>query len=173
MNNEEWRNKDAGKVIRDLHTYCFCSQPTWRRMGYRFSEGDFDLLHNLIEGQTAEIEMLKHDREKLKRELITTKYEVIKELSEKITEIFARYAHLHAHADEARKDCIETVDGKEIEMQSVWDVITLQMNGIAEYEEMSRLQKNIETIGNDRLLIELEKEFWLLIKELGVKKDER
>lgn len=67
MNNEEWTNKEAGKIIRDLHAYCFCTQPTWRRMGYSFSEGDFAFLRNLIEGQTAEIQMLKHDRKKLKR----------------------------------------------------------------------------------------------------------
>jgi len=84
MNNKEWTNKEAGKVIQDLHTYCFCSQPTWRRMGYSFSEGDFTLLRNLIEGQTAEIEMLKHDRKKLKREFITAKHEAIKEFAEMI-----------------------------------------------------------------------------------------
>ena len=93
--------------------------------------------------------------------------EGIKELSEKITEVFMRYAHLHSYAEGARKDYIETVDGKEIEMQSVWDVITLQMNGIAEYEEMSRLQKNIETIEKERLLTELEKDFRLLVKEMA------
>ncbi len=95
-----------------------------------------------------------------------TKSEAIKEFAEKINEVFLRYAHLHSHAEGARKDYIETVDGKEIEMQSVWDVITLQMNGMAEYEEMSRLQKNIELIEKGRLLAELEKDFRLLVKEM-------
>ena len=90
----------------------------------------------------------------------------VKEFAERITEVFLRYAHLHSYAEGARKDYIETVDGKEIEMQSVWDVITLRVNGIAEYEEMSRLQKNIETIEKERLLTELEKDFRLLAKEL-------
>lgn len=90
----------------------------------------------------------------------------VREFAEKITEVFLRYAHLHSYAEMARKDYIETVDGKEIEMQSVWDVITLQRNGIAEYEEMSRLQENIEIIEKERLLTELEKDFRLLAKEL-------
>ena len=99
------------------------------------------------------------------------KSEAYKEFAEKITEIFMQYAHLHSYADGARKDYIETVDGKEIEMQSVWDVITLQKNGMAEYEEMNRLQNNIELIEKDRLLTELEKEFRLLAKELTEKND--
>ena len=90
----------------------------------------------------------------------------IKELSDKITEIFMRYAHLHSYAEQSRQDYIETVDGYEIEMQSVWDVFSLKKYEMAEYEEMSRLQKNIETIEKERLLTELEKDFRLLVKEM-------
>lgn len=118
-----------------------------------------------------ENERYKHSIRLLEKDVQTAKSEAIKELSEKITEVFLRYAHLHSYAEGARKDYIETVDGKEIEMQSVWDVITLQKNGMAEYEEMSRLQKNIETIEKERLLTELEKDFRLLVKEMVGEKD--
>ena len=86
MNNEEWTNKEAGKIIRDLHAYCFCTQPTWRRMGYSFSEGDFTFLRNLIEGQTAEIQMLKHDRKKLKRPFL-----MYREICKDIESRYANY----------------------------------------------------------------------------------
>lgn len=84
MNYMDNTNEKAGKILHDLHAYCFCSQPTWRAMGYSFSEGDFSFLHELIEGQTAEIEMLKHDRKKLKKEFLSVKYEAVKEYAEKI-----------------------------------------------------------------------------------------
>lgn len=105
----------------------------------------------------------------LNKEMLRT--EAIKEFAEKITEIFMRYAHIHSYAEGARKDYIEAVDGTEIEMQSVWDVITLQKNGMAEYEEMSRLQKNIETIEKERLLTELEKDFRLLVEIMTPRAD--
>lgn len=148
------------------------------------------LIHNamyLINRQKAEIERLEKElelanadkviaetHEKSAKEMFvdvtqqikTAKSELIKELSKKITEIFVRYEHLHSYAEGARKDYIETADGKEIEMQSVWDVITLRMNGMAEYEEMVRLQNNIELIAKDRILSELEKDFRLLVKEI-------
>lgn len=139
--------------------------------GYTVSE-----LLKVIDQQQAEIERLKEilmNGCKLSRCINKgfIRDEAYKEFAEKITEIFMQYAHLHSYADGARKDYIETVDGKEIEMQSVWDVITLQKNGMAEYEEMNRLQKNIELIEKDRLLTELEKDFRLLAKELTEKND--
>ena len=128
---------------------------------------------DLINRQKAENEQWKEEANKYQslwceavNDIQTAKAEAIKELSEKITEIFMRYEHLHSYAEEARKDYIETVGGTEIEMQSVWDVITLQKNGMAEYEEMGRLQKNIEIIEKERLLTELEKDFRLLVKEM-------
>lgn len=45
-NNETIRAK---QIVKDLHEYCFCSQPTWRRMLYNFSQGDFILLNDLID----------------------------------------------------------------------------------------------------------------------------
>lgn len=135
-------------------------------------------LADLINRQKAEIERLKAEKRNtdnilnsLDRPLVEIKSEAIKELSEKITEVFMQYAHLHSHAEVARKDYIEAADGTEIEMQSVWDVFTLQKNGMAEYEEMNRLQSNIETIEKERLLTELEKDFRLLLKEMVGEKD--
>lgn len=133
-----------------------------------------DALQEMVSEQKAEIERKTTECERLeiymdelvKQELKQAKSEAIKEFADKITEVFLRYAHLHSYAEQARKDYIETVEGQDIEMQSVWDVITLQKNGIAEYEEMSRLQKNIETIEKERLLTELEKDFRLLLKEM-------
>ena len=95
------------------------------------------------------------------------KSKAIKEFAEKITEIFMQYAHLHSYAESARKDFIEAADGAEIEMQSVWDVFTLKKYEMSEYEEMNRLQKNIEIIEKERLLTELENDFRLLVKEMG------
>ena len=92
--------------------------------------------------------------------------EAYREFGEKITETFLQYAHLHSHADCARKDYIKAADGTEIEMQSVWDAFTLEKYGMAVYEVMNRLQTNIELIEKDRLLTELEKDFRLLVKEL-------
>lgn len=57
-------------------------------------------------------------------------------------------------------------DDETIEMQSVWDVHTLIKNEMSEYEEMYRLQDNIENIAKERLLKEIEKDLRLLIKEI-------
>ena len=97
---------------------------------------------------------------------IIIKSEAIKEFANKINELLARYSHLHTNAENARQDTIEAVDGTDIEMQSVWDVFTLKNNEMAEYEEMNRLQKNIEAIAEERLLKEIEKDFRLLVKEM-------
>ena len=124
---------------------------------------------DLINRQKAEIERLEKEVDRLSQCVMYHDGQIadaIKELGEKVTEVFMRYAHLHTYADAARKDYIETVDGKEIEMQSVWDVFSLKKYEMAEYEEMSRLQKNIETIEKERLLTELEKDFRLLVKEM-------
>ena len=49
----------AEKVIKDLHAYCFCSQSVFKKMGYNFTESDFDCVNNLfhiIDRQKAIIE---------------------------------------------------------------------------------------------------------------------
>lgn len=117
----------------------------------------------------TELQALKESKEnaKLFCEAINhAKSEAIEEFAEKIDQLFYRYEHLHSHADMARKDYIKADDGTEIEMQSVWDVFTLKKYGIAEYEEMNRLQTNIELIEKGRLLAELQKDFKLLVKEM-------
>ena len=83
--------------------------------------------------------------------------EAIKEFAERIDELFNRYAHLHKYADEARTDYIELASGEECEMQSVWDVITLNKNGLVEYE----------TIKKASLLAEIQKDFKCLAKEMA------
>lgn len=128
----------------------------------------------------AEIERLKEERDEMHRDVITAeeyawnlrtklktaKIDAYKEFAEKITEVFMQYAHLHSYADSAKKDWLEAADGAVIEMQSVWDVLTLKENEMAEYDEMNRLQTNIEFIEKERLLTELEKDFRLLVKAL-------
>lgn len=129
---------------------------------------------DLINRQKAEIERLKNKNTlllKKKCKDINTarkiiKSEAIKEFADKINELLTRYSHLHDYADNARRDTIEAADGIYIEMQSVWDVFTLKNNEMSEYEEMNRLQKNIETIAEERLLKEIEKDFRLLVKEM-------
>ena len=101
------------------------------------------------------------------------KSEAIKEFADKINELLTRYSHLHDYADNARRDTIEAADGTDIEMQSVWDVFTLKNNEMSEYEEMNRLQKNIETIAEERLLKEIEKDFRLLVKEMTEVRNEK
>lgn len=160
--------------------------------GYACAEAMRKSALNLIKRQKAEIERLQYIKkhindviledcvpetpeaynmcfQKLIKKLTNTKAaksETIKEFEEKITEIFKRYAHIHSFAEAARKDSIEAFDGTEIEMQSVWDVFTLKEHELVEYEEMGRLQSNIEVIEKERLLTELEKDFSLLLKEM-------
>lgn len=112
--------------------------------------------HPIETRQKAEIE----------NEIKEIKSEAVKEFADKINELLAHYSHLHNNAENAIRDTITAVDGTDIEMQSVWDVFTLKNNEMAEYEEMSRLQENIETIANERLLREIEKDFRLFVKEM-------
>lgn len=65
----------AEKVIKNLHAYCFCSQSVFKKMGYNFTEADFDYLYNLIyiiKKQNEEIETLKKEliKCKLEKEII-------------------------------------------------------------------------------------------------------
>lgn len=134
-------------------------------------------LRDEIAEQQAEIERLNKENKQIRNdcrwceewqttELLGERAKVIKEFAEKITEIFLRYAHLHNYADQARRAEVETADGTKFELFSVWDALSLKKHEMAEYEEMSELQHNIEYIANDRLLTELEKDFRLLVKEM-------
>lgn len=93
------------------------------------------------------------------------KAEVIKEFTKKVDALLERYSVIHENAEEAIQDVIDC-DNETIEMQSVWDVHTLIKNEMSEYEEMYRLQDNIENIAKERLLKEIEKDLRLLIKEM-------
>lgn len=123
-------------------------------------------LKGLYEDEKAKVEKAKGKVIDICKRLKTTKSEAVREFAKKIDQLFDRYAHMLSHADCARKDYIKTDDGTEIEMQSVWDVFRLEKHGIAEYEEMNRLQENIELIEKGRLLAELKKDFRLLVKEM-------
>lgn len=130
-------------------------------------------LYKELEQAKAENEKLEDYNENLQtantalsEEILETKAEAYKEVEDKIAELFLRYAFLHSHADMARQDYLKAVDGTKIEMQSVWDVFTLKKYGIANYDEMNRLQTNIELIEKGRFLAELKKDFRLLVKEL-------
>jgi len=137
---------------------------------------------DLINRQKAEIKLLERENKRLSQSADTAfqdgldenrdlfekevRPEIVKEFADKIDELLARYSHLHNNAENAKRDTIEAADGTDIEMQSVWDVFTLKNNEMAEYEEMNRLQKNIEVIAEERLLKEIEKDFRLLVKEM-------
>ena len=141
---------------------------------------DWDI--DLINRQKAEIKLLERENKRLSQSADTAfqdgldenrdlfekevRPEIVKEFADKIDELLARYSHLHNNAENAKRDTIEAADGTDIEMQSVWDVFTLKNNEMAEYEEMNRLQKNIEVIAEERLLKEIEKDFRLLVKEM-------
>lgn len=125
-----------------------------------------EALRDEISELSAKVERLQHKISDLQHGILNCKSEAIREFGKKIPEIFIRYAHLHNYAEQARKDEVESAEGVKIEMQSVWDVISLNKYGMAEYEEMSELQKNIEILAKERLLTELEKDFRLLVKEM-------
>lgn len=94
------------------------------------------------------------------------KAETVKEFVDKISQLLERYSCVHKHADEARNNTDEYPDGTTSEMTSVWEVQSLTKHGMANYETMTELQKNIEYIAQDRLLSGLEKDFRLLIREM-------
>ena len=128
----------------------------------------------LINRQQAEIERLTERNFELaeKGEAVciaykTAKAEAIKEFAKKVDEILKRYAHLHKHAEKARHSTEEYADGTPMEMVSVWEVLSLKKWEMCDYETMSTLQDNIETIEKARLLSELEKDFMLLKKEMA------
>lgn len=102
----------------------------------------------------------------INHQLLTIRADAIKEFADKTAQLLERYSVVHKHADEARNDTDEYPDGTTSEMTSVWEVQSLTKHGMADYETMSELQKNIEYIAQERLLSELEKDFRLLIREM-------
>ena len=94
----------AEKVIKNLHAYCFCSQSVFKKMGYNFTEADFDYLYNLIyiiKKQNEEIETLKKElmKCKLEKEIIYNlgmeiKSVAIKEFAERLKENCYTYSDI-------------------------------------------------------------------------------
>ena len=79
-----------------------------------------------------------------------------------------RYAHIHKYAEQARKSKEEYADGTPVELNSVWEVLSLHKNGYDTYETMCELEENIRNIALSRLLQEFEKDFKLYVKQYGV-----
>lgn len=102
----------------------------------------------------------------INHQLLKTESETNKSFAQKVVELLNRYSNVHKNADEARYNSDEYPDGTTSEMTSVWEVQSLTKHGMADYETMAELQKNIEYIAQDRLLSELKKDFQLLIKEV-------
>lgn len=98
--------------------------------------------------------------------------ETAREILTKIGKHLKRYSHIHKLAEEARESKEEYADGTPVEMCSVWEVITLKKNGYDDYETMHELEKNISNLALSRLLQELEKDFRLFVRELGVEVEE-
>lgn len=51
--------KQAKKTIDDLHTYCFCSQSTFKAQGFNFVQNDFTNITGLIDKQQVIIEYMQ------------------------------------------------------------------------------------------------------------------
>ena len=140
-----------------------------------------ETLQKALAEKQAEIETLKNVKKEndvlqnnisamavtMKNSARETRHEAYKEFAEKVDEILKRYAHLHKYAEKARHSTEEYADGTPMEMVSVWEVLSLKKWEMCDYETMSTLQDNIETIEKARLLSELEKDFMLLKKEMA------
>lgn len=160
------------------------SRDRWKRNALSFDEASRETEKEL-EKLYAEIEELEAEYEKVYEQaeadilgnlpqggaschwcIDKHKEYIIKEFAEKVDEILKRYAHLHKYAEKARHSTEEYADGTPMEMVSVWEVLSLKKWEMCDYETMSTLQDNIETIEKARLLSELEKDFMLLKKEM-------
>ena len=134
----------------------------------KFVRGTVERLLELSDEQKAKIEQLKEAYSVYEETtgLKQVRAEAIREFAEKIDQLLNRYSNLHKYADKARHSTEEYPDGTPVEMVSVWEVLSLKKWEMVEYETMSELQGNIETIAKEFLLSELEKDFHLLIKEM-------
>lgn len=124
----------------------------------RWKKNCDELYEQMSERQKAEVEIAKR----------IGRAEAIKEVFAKVDETLKRYSNLHKYAEKARHSTEEYADGTPMEMVSVWEVLSLKKWEMADYENMIQLQENIETISKARLLEEIEKDFRLLAKEMGV-----
>jgi DNA-binding ferritin-like protein len=127
-------------------------------------EGFFNLLCGALV-YTRTLEEYNEFRKQIKT---AAKAESIKEFAERVDETLKRYSHLHKRAEKAMRSTEEYADGMPMEMVSVWEVLSLKKWEMADYENMTQLQDNIEDIAKARMLAEIEKDFRLLAKEMGV-----
>lgn len=97
--------------------------------------------------------------------------DVAEEIFAEIEKRLVMYSHLHRYAEEAKQVTDEYADGTPCEMTSVWDAISLQNNGWADYETMNKLQDNIGNIEKSRLLKEFEGDIAELKKKYESEKD--
>lgn len=79
MNYTDEQIIKAEKIIKDLHTYCFCSQNVFKTLGYNFTENDFNCLHNVID----EVKRLKAENERL-NSLCASKDVIINDLNAEV-----------------------------------------------------------------------------------------
>ena len=137
------------------------------------NERIIELSDKTIKVQSAEIERLQKSLNNMTDALVKTdeacrkaESEAIKDFTDKIAEVFSKYEYLHSCADSYRKDYILSSDGTKIEIQSVWDILSLKKHKMDGISAMDRLQKNIETIAQERLLTKLERDFKLFVIEM-------
>lgn len=91
--------------------------------------------------------------------------DTINEIFDRLEKYFSMYSHIHKHAQEAKIAEEEYIDGTACELQSVWDAITLDKNGWADYETMNKLRDNINYIAKSDLLTEIEDDIRQMRKE--------
>ena len=106
-------------------------------------------------------EHIENDNKKIRKE---TAEKIFKHIGNHLK----RYVHIHKYAENANKTKEEYADGTPVELNSVWEVITLHKNGYDTYEKMCELQDNIGYIQKSRLLQEFEKDFRIYAKQFGV-----
>lgn len=160
-------------IVNTLECLCGIETPCKGCVGHRFpypvcKQQVAKDARDLINRQKAEIEQLKEAYSVYEETtgLKKVRAEAIKEFAEKIDQLLNRYSNLHKYADKVRHSMEDYPDGTPVKMVSVWEVLSLKKWEMVEYETMSELQGNIETIAKEFLLSELEKDFHLLIKEM-------
>ena len=98
------------KLIKTLHAYCFCSQTTYRAMGYKFCEDDFICLKELIDlinRQKAEIERYKGVIKLLESDVKNAKSEAIKDFAVRLKSRFMYNETLANFIDNVLKEMTE------------------------------------------------------------------
>lgn len=158
----QWYDIEKKTMFDGYASYKLALVKKWLQENFEATDDD---IGDFINSQQAKIEAQCKAVKYYQAKAIEIKSDAIKEFADRIPQLLERYSCVHKHADEARNCTDEYPDGTTSEMTSVWEVQSLTKHGMADYETMSQLQRNIEYIAQDRLLSELEKDFRLLIKE--------